>query len=87
MGSPLATQALGPGKLGLSEKGGFMAKAILMDEIHVTLFAPRGLREEEYDVIHRTLTDRRFRRDLRRTVGEVVRRYPASQMVRVSVTR
>jgi hypothetical protein len=73
--------------LGLSEKGGFMAKAILMDEIHVTLFAPRGLREEEYDVIHRTLTDRRFRRDLRRTVGEVVRRYPASQMVRVSVTR
>jgi hypothetical protein len=63
-----------------------MAQAILMDEIHVTLFAPRGLREEEYDAICRILTDRCFRGDLRRTVGEVVRRYPASQMVQVSVT-
>ena len=64
-----------------------MAKAILMDEIHVTLFAPRGLREEEYDVIHRTLTDRRFRGDLGRTVGEVVRRYPVLRIIRVTVTR
>jgi hypothetical protein len=64
-----------------------MAKAILMDEIHVTLFAPRGLRGEEYDAIHRTLTDRRFRGDPRRTVGEVVRRYPSVRMIRVTVTR
>jgi hypothetical protein len=49
-----------------------MAKPILMDEIHVTLFAPHGLREEEYDAIYGTLTNRRFRGDLRRTVGEVV---------------
>jgi hypothetical protein len=64
-----------------------MAKAILMDEIHVTLFAPSGLREEEYDAIHRILIDRCFRGDLRRTVGEVVRWYPALQIVQVSVTR
>ena len=64
-----------------------MAKAIVMDEIHLTVFAPRGLREEEYDAIHRALTDRRFRGDLRRTVEEVVRRYPALAKVRVAVTR
>ena len=64
-----------------------MAKAILMDEIHLTVFAPRGLREEEYDAIRRILTDRCFRGDLRRTVGEVVRRYPVLRMIRVSVTR
>jgi hypothetical protein len=58
-----------------------------MDEIHATLFAPRGLHEEEYEAIHRTLTDRRFRGDLRRTVGEVVRRYPVLRIIRVTVTR
>jgi hypothetical protein len=64
-----------------------MAKAILMDEIHRTVFTPSGLHKEEYDAIHRTLTDQRFRGDLRRTVGEVVRRYPALQIVQVNVTR
>ena len=64
-----------------------MAKAILMDEIHVTLFAPRELREEEYDAIHRTLTDQRFRGHLGQTVGDVVRRYPVLRIIRVTVTR
>jgi hypothetical protein len=58
-----------------------------MDEIHVTLSAPRALQEEEYDAIHRTLTDRRFHADPRRTVAEVVRHYPALAKVRVTVTR
>jgi hypothetical protein len=64
-----------------------MVKTILMDEVHLTMFAPRGLREEEYNAIHRALTDRRLRGDLRRTVAEVVRRYPALAKVRVTVTR
>jgi hypothetical protein len=68
-------------------KGRFMAKAISMDDSRVTLFAPGGLHEEEYDAIHRTLSDQRFRGDLRRTVGEVVRRYPVLRLIRVTVTR
>ena len=64
-----------------------MAKAILMDEIHRTVFTPSGLHKEEYDAIHRTLTDQRFRGHLGQTVGEVVRRYPVLRMIRVSVTR
>jgi hypothetical protein len=64
-----------------------MAKAILMDEIHVTLFAPRGLRKQEYDAIRGILTERCFRGDLRRTVGDVVRRYPVLRIIRVTVTR
>ena len=64
-----------------------MAKAILIDEFHLTVFAPRGLRDSAYDAIRRTLDERRFQADLRRVVRGVVRQYPALGKVRISVTR
>ena len=64
-----------------------MAKRVLMDEFHVTVFAPRGLAAGEYDAIRRTLDDVRFQGVLRRAVCRVVRRFPALHKVRVALSR
>jgi len=64
-----------------------MAKAILMEEFHLTVFAPRGLRESTYDAIRRTLDYRRFQADLSRAVRDVVRQHPSLAKVRITVTR
>ena len=64
-----------------------MARNLLIDEFHLTLFAPRRLKEEEYEAIYETLNDAQFLTQLRRTVRDVVRRYPSLSKVRVSITR
>jgi hypothetical protein len=38
-----------------------MARAILVDQFHVTVLAPRGLRAGEHDELRRTLDEPRFR--------------------------
>ena len=63
-----------------------MARLILMDEFHVSLFVPRGLRETEYAAIRRVLSNRRFHARLGRAVREVIRRRAAPRKVRVRVT-
>jgi hypothetical protein len=64
-----------------------MVKAILIDEFHLTVYAPRGLPEPEYDAVRQTLDDRRFQADLRRAAREVCRQYPALGKARVTLTR
>jgi hypothetical protein len=64
-----------------------MPKAILMDQFHLSVFAPRGLPTKVYDGIARALDDRRLQQDLRRAVRDVVGRYPALAKARVTVTR
>lgn len=64
-----------------------MAKFILIDEFHLPVSAPRGLPDDAYVAIRHTLDQRRFQRDLRRTVRDVVQRYPALNQVRIAITR
>jgi len=63
-----------------------MAKSLLMEEFHLTVFVPRGLREPQYRAIRRALDSRRFRMDLGRAVRQAFRRYPALQRVRIQLS-
>jgi hypothetical protein len=64
-----------------------MAKNVLMEEYHVTVYAPSKLKEAAYNAIHRTLTGKRFRAALGRAVEAVVRRHPSLHHIRISITR
>ena len=64
-----------------------MAKGILMEEWHVSVYAPRGLPAAEYDAMRQVLTDAGFLTALRRAVRRVFRRHPPLDNVRVSLTR
>jgi hypothetical protein len=62
-------------------------RALLMDEFHVTFFAPPGLAEAEYAAVRVALDLARFRADLRRAVRGVVANHPALTKVRVRISR
>jgi hypothetical protein len=62
-------------------------KYILVDEFHVTVSAPSDLRSRSYAAIRRPLDEVQFQAGLRRAVREVVRRYPAPNKVRVTLSR
>jgi hypothetical protein len=64
-----------------------MAGTILMEEFHVGVRAPKDLPEAEYQAIRRTLNDRRFQKELRRAVREVLSRHPDLARVRVTLSR
>jgi hypothetical protein len=64
-----------------------MARSVLMEEFHLTVYAPGKLSAAEYGAIHRTLNGRRFRAALDRAVKEVVRRYPSLKKARFTLTR
>jgi len=64
-----------------------MAKNVLMEEFHVTVYAPPKLKEAAYNAIRRTLTSKRFRAALGRAVEAVVRRHPSLEKTRISITR
>jgi hypothetical protein len=64
-----------------------MTRVILMEEFHVTVYAPRGLREAIYDAMHRTLNGARFRAGLRGAVRKVLRKFPALHQAQVKVSR
>ena len=64
-----------------------MARAILMEEFHLPLYAPRGLPGQEYNAIRRTLDGAHFRVGLRRVVRRFCRRQPSLARVRVQFTR
>ena len=64
-----------------------MAKALLIDELHIMARAPRGLPEAEYVAIRRALYGNDFQIGLRRAVRDVFRRHPDLSKVRVTVSR
>ena len=64
-----------------------MAKGILMEELHVTAYAARGLPAAEYDAMRQVLTDAGFLAALRRALRRVFRRHPPLDKVRVRLTR
>jgi hypothetical protein len=65
----------------------YMAQTILIDELHVSVRAPRGLPDSEYVSMRRTLDDWRFRTELHRAVRSVVRHHPALAQARVRMSR
>jgi hypothetical protein len=64
-----------------------VAKAILMDEFHITVYVLPGLEPPAHDAIRRALDDRRFKADLRRAVRTVFRRHMPPDQVRVTITQ
>lgn len=62
-------------------------KVVLMDEFHLTLFAPRKLLRAAFDAIHQTLDDLDLHARMRRSIHRLFRRYPALQKVRIRVSR
>jgi uncharacterized tellurite resistance protein B-like protein len=64
-----------------------VAKAILMDQFHVTVYALPGLAASAYDAIRQALDDPRFQADLRRAVRTACRKHLSRDQVRVTVTQ
>ena len=64
-----------------------MARFILIDELHLTVYAPCGLPVAEYDAITRALSGGRLRRQLLRSIQRVLRRHAALHKVRLTLTR
>jgi hypothetical protein len=54
-----------------------MSRDLLIEELHISVYVPRGLPEAEYEAIRQTLDDARFQARLRRAVRHVVRQYPS----------
>jgi len=64
-----------------------MPRLILVDELHVTLSAPRGLTPAEYRSIRRALVRPGFRAALGSAVRAALRRFPSLRRVRVTLSR
>ncbi len=64
-----------------------MSRTILLEEYHLTVRAPRGLPESQYDAMRQALDDARFQTGLRCVVRDFFRQYTALAWARVSLTR
>jgi hypothetical protein len=73
--------------LSLMLKGANVAKGLLMDEFHITVYALHGLAPPDHDAIRQALDASRFKVALRRAVRTVIRRLLPWDKVRVTVTQ
>jgi hypothetical protein len=64
-----------------------MGKGVVLEEFHLTVLAPRGLPESEYDAICRALADPAFESRLRRAVRRAFRREGGLAKTKVRVSR
>jgi hypothetical protein len=64
-----------------------VARWIVMEELHLTVHAPRGLPDQEHDAMRQALDDPRFHAQLRRAVRRVARRHPALSKAKVRLSR
>jgi hypothetical protein len=64
-----------------------MTKWLLMEEFHLTVYVPEGLRPAEYATIRRKLDSGQLRSQLEKAARKVFRRYRALTRTRVSLTR
>jgi hypothetical protein len=64
-----------------------MPKSIVIDEIHVHVYASRGLPTAEYDRMVQALNRSGFLPQMRAAVRGVFRRYPALRKARVVLSR
>lgn len=63
-----------------------MGDYILLDEFQLSIRVPTNLDDAACDAIQRILESRRFRTELRGTIRELVRRYPALDPVQVHIS-
>jgi hypothetical protein len=56
-----------------------MSSAQLIEEVHLSVYVPRGLPEAEYEAVLQTLDDARFQARLRRAVRHVVFVLPVTE--------
>jgi hypothetical protein len=59
----------------------------MIDEFHLTLYAPEGLSEPEYEAIRRALDEPELHAALARAARRVLRRSPPLKPVRVRLSR
>jgi len=64
-----------------------MPKEVLLDEFHLSVFAPRKLSAEEYSKIHKVLNRRRFRTLLNRALRTICRRFRSLAKVRIKLSQ
>ena len=64
-----------------------MTRSILIDEIHLQVYAPRGLPEAESERIVQFLNRPRLLTRLRAAVQGVLRQHPALRTLRVVLSR
>jgi len=64
-----------------------MAKAVVLDELHITLRIPSGMPDSRSDELGVTLRGTEFMNHLRRAIRTVVRGYPELNTIRVSLSR
>jgi hypothetical protein len=63
-----------------------MAKQILFDELHVTIFVPSGLGDRAIGKIRKTLAAGSLRSALRRALRDFILRHPELKPARIAVT-
>lgn len=64
-----------------------MAKPILIDEIHLNVFAPPALRGKSWHAVRRALRSARLAAVLRQAIQDVLSRYAALGKVTFTLTR
>ncbi len=64
-----------------------MARGIVLEEFHLTVYAPRGLPDGEYDAMRQALDDPPLHARLRRAARHVLRRHPALKKVKARLSR
>jgi hypothetical protein len=64
-----------------------MAKRIMIEEIHLHIFAPAGLPPARYVAMHRTLVGKRFLSRLKRAIQDMVRQFASLNQTRITITR
>ena len=64
-----------------------MARRVLLDEFHVSVYVPAGLPDVESDAIKQALDDDEFRRQLQRAVRAAFRRNAALAKAEVKLSR
>jgi hypothetical protein len=78
---------VGPPKwtIALGQKGGVVARRIVILEFHLTALAPRGLPEAEYDGMRQVLDVLLLHIRLRRAFRRVIRRHSSLREISIRV--
>ncbi len=63
-----------------------MAKSILIEEFHVSVYVPVGLSKSTYASMRRTLNSTRFQSRLRNAVLKVFRRHPPLKATKFTIS-
>ena len=63
-----------------------MARLVLIEEFHVSVYVPVGLSKSTYASIGRTLNSKRFQSCLRNAVRKVFRRHPPLKATKFTIS-